>query len=386
MQRVIVIGRGMFGSAAGRHLAELIDGVALVGPGEPVDRARHDGVFGSHYDEGRMTRIIDPDPAWSITAKRSIERYQALEARSGIPFFTKSGYLGIGASDAQYLLRSEQAGHAHGAQMTRLDAAGIRARFPFLSVADNIVGLQEVGTAGHISPRAFVHAQTEVARQDGASIIDDEAVAVRMASKGVEVITRGNGTLHADRVLVAAGAFTDACALLPSRLGLKVFGRTVVLARIDGDMLAALNGMPTMGQAESGAYILPPIRYPDGHHYVKIGIGTAKDEQLHTRDDLARWFKSAGSNDDFREFKAFITALIPPLERCRHWHTDSCAVTQTPTKLPYIDFVVEQRLAVAVGGNGKGAKSADDWGWLAARMMTGQDWDHPVAREQLRLP
>jgi sarcosine oxidase len=151
-------------------------------------------------------------------------------------------------------------------------------------------------------------------------------------------------------------------------------------------MLAALNGMPTMGQAESGAYILPPIRYPDGHHYVKIGIGTAKDKQLQTRDDLARWFKSAGSNDDFREFKAFITALIPPLERCRHWHTDSCAVTQTPTKLPYIDFVVEQRLAVAVGGNGKGAKSADDWGWLAARMMTGQDWDHPVAREQLRLP
>lgn len=376
----------MFGSAAVRHLAELVDGVAVVGPNEPEDRARHEGVFGSHYDEGRMTRIIDPHPAWSITAKRSIERYQALEARSGIPFFTTSGYLGIGGPDAQYLLRSEQCGHAHGANMTRLDASGIRARFPFLSVTDDIIGIQELGTAGHISPRAFVRAQTEVARQDGASIIDDEVVAVRTGSNGVEVITKRNGTLHADRVLVAAGAFTDVCELLPLRLGLTVFGRTVVLARIDGDTLAELDAMPTMGQAESGAYILPPIRYPDGNHYVKIGIGTAKDEQLQTRGDLARWFKSAGSEDDFRDFKAFITALIPPLEQCRHWHSDACAVTQTPTSLPYIDFVVEQRLAVAVGGNGKGAKSADDWGWLAARMMTDHDWDHPVAREQLRLP
>ncbi|HEY9569155.1 MAG TPA: hypothetical protein VIR38_13770, partial [Thalassobaculum sp.] len=66
MYRIIVIGRGLIGSAAGRHLADLTDGVALLGPDEPADRAAHAGVFASHYDEGRMTRVVDPDPAWAV--------------------------------------------------------------------------------------------------------------------------------------------------------------------------------------------------------------------------------------------------------------------------------------------------------------------------------
>ena len=50
------------------------------------------------------------------------------------------------------------------------------------------------------------------------------------------------------------------------------------------------------------------------------------------------------------------------------------------------DHVRDDRIAVAVGGNSKGAKSADDWGWLAARLVMGADWDHPVERDRLRLP
>jgi sarcosine oxidase len=386
MHRIIVLGRGMIGSATARHLAELCDGIVLLGPGEPANRAEHDGVFASHYDEGRMTRIVDPDPAWSITAKRSIQRYPDVEAQSGVRFFTPSGYLGIGGPEAEYLVRSEAAGRTHSAAITRLDAAGIRSRFSFLSVSDETRGLQEVGSAGHISPRAFVRAQTQAARRRGVSVIDDEATAIRATSMQLEVTTKGGHTLRAERVLVATGAFTDACGLLPTHLDLKVLGRTVALARIDAALMSEFQGMPTMGHAESGAYILPPIVYPDGNHYLKIGIGTPKDERLSTRQDLARWFKSAGSEDDFRDFRAFITALIPALEGCQNWHTDSCAVTQTPTGLPYIDYVVDNRIAVATGGNGKGAKSADDWGWLAARLMTDGDWDHPVERDQVRLP
>jgi sarcosine oxidase len=386
MHKIIVIGRGMFGSATSRHLAKIIDGVALVGPGEPQNRAAHDGVFGSHYDEGRMTRIVDPHPAWSITAKRSIERYGDLEKSTGIRFFTNSGYLGIGGPEAEYLQRSEETGRAHGAQFTRLDAPGIRARFPFLCVADNTRGLEEVGAAGHISPRAFVCAQVEAARQLGVSIYDDEVLGLQLTSTQVEVLTKRSGTLRADQVLVAAGAFTNVIGLLPIPLDIKVFARTVVLARVDANLMTELNGMPTIGHAESGAYILPPIRYPDGNHYVKIGIGTPNDRQLYTRNDLVQWFKSAGSADNFRDFRAFLTALIPPLEQCRHWHTDSCVVAQTPTALPYIDYVLDRKIAVAAGGNGKGAKSADDWGWLASRLMTNENWDHPVGRDQLSLP
>jgi len=386
MYRTIVIGRGLIGSAAARHLSALVDGVALLGPDEPADRATHTGVFASHYDEGRMTRVVDPDPAWAVTAKRSIDRYADLETRSGISFFTNSGYLGIGGPGSDYIERSVAAGEQLGADITRLDAAGIRARFPFLAVADDADGLHEGDRAGHLSPRAMIRAQTEVARLQGTAIVADRATAVRAVPGGVEVETADGGTLRAERVLVAAGAFTDACGLSPVALKLRVFGRTVVLARIDDDMAADYRGMPTMGHAETGAYILPPIRYPDGNSYLKIGIGTTGDANLRTLEDLTAWFKGPGSEANRRDFQAFLIDLIPPLARCQAWHTDTCAVAWTATGLPYIDHVLDDRIAVAVGGNGKGAKSSDDWGWLAARMMAGQDWDHPVARERLRVP
>lgn len=386
MYRTIVLGRGLIGSAAARHLAGLSDGVALVGPDEPADRAIHDGVFASHYDEGRMTRVCDPDPAWATTAKRSIDRYGEIEAASGIKFFENSGYLAVAGTGSDYLNRTEAVGLDHGADLTRLDASAIRERFPFLNVPTDSEGLYEGDRAGHLSPRALVRAQTKAAGLRGVEIVAAEARAIRPVSGGVEVDLATGDTLRAERVLVATGAFTDACGLSPKALNLRVFGRTVVLARIEGDVGNDLRGMPTMGHAETGAYILPPIRYPDGQSYLKIGIGSTGDADLRSRADLAAWFKGKGSPDNQRDFRAFLTALIPPLERCPVWHTDTCAVAWTATGLPYIDFVHDDRIAVAVGGNGKGAKSSDDWGWVAAHLIAGRDWDHPVDRDRLRVP
>jgi sarcosine oxidase len=34
--------------------------------------------------------------------------------------------------------------------------------------------------------------------------------------------------------------------------------------------------------------------------------------------------------------------------------------------------VLDDRIAVAVVCNGKGAKSSDDWGWLAARLLAAR--------------
>ena len=41
-------------------------------------------IFGAHYDEGRITRVLDPDPTWGTLARRSIERYRDIEAKSGM--------------------------------------------------------------------------------------------------------------------------------------------------------------------------------------------------------------------------------------------------------------------------------------------------------------
>jgi len=43
-----------------------------------------------------------------------------------------------------------------------------------------------------------------------------------------------------------------------------------------------------------------------------------------------------------------------------------CACTSTKTKFPIIDFVPgkDNKLLMAIGGNGKGAKSADEMGYV----------------------
>ena len=61
---VAIVGAGLFGSAAARHLSKVSDGVALIGPKEPQQKSTHKGVFASHYDTSRLTRVIDPNLVW----------------------------------------------------------------------------------------------------------------------------------------------------------------------------------------------------------------------------------------------------------------------------------------------------------------------------------
>ena len=387
MYKIAVIGRGLIGSAAGRHLSMISDGIAVIGPNEPEDPVKHEGVFASHYDEGRMVRFVDPQISWSITAKRSIERFLQLQMDSGINFFTSSGYLGLqGPEFSDYLEGSEFSAKTVNANFKRINADEIRKDYPFLSIDDNTVGLVEAGLAGHISPRNMVNAQTKIARKLGADIIEHEVEKISLNNKAVEITLGNNEKLLAEKVLVATGAFTDACDLLPKSLNLIVYGRTVVLAEIDKHLEEILNIMPTMYVADSNAYILPPIKYPDGKTYLKIGIGNKSDKILNSRSELIEWFQGKGSEQDFRDFREYISHLIPSLQDCENWHTKSCAVTQTATGLPYIDYVVEDRIAVATGGNGKAAKSADDWGLFAAQMMVNDNRDHPISHEELQLP
>jgi len=78
--KLAVIGRGLIGSAAARHLARMGHDVALIGPDEPADLAHHAGVFGSHCDEGRITRTFDPGPFWREANRAAISPYREISA------------------------------------------------------------------------------------------------------------------------------------------------------------------------------------------------------------------------------------------------------------------------------------------------------------------
>ena len=62
---VAVVGLGLIGAGALRHLAAASIGAVGIGPAEPPELASHTGVFASHYDSGRITRKLDARFQWN---------------------------------------------------------------------------------------------------------------------------------------------------------------------------------------------------------------------------------------------------------------------------------------------------------------------------------
>ena len=153
---IAVVGAGMFGSAAARHLSAATDGVALVGPGEPRNRKIHSGAYSSHYDASRLVRVVDPDLVWGTLAKRSVARYRNLEAVSDIRFYTESGYMMVtpGAGDRAWFdfpaMRTVAGDLA--VELEELDDAALKRRFPTLRFTAGSMGLLQQRNAGWLNP------------------------------------------------------------------------------------------------------------------------------------------------------------------------------------------------------------------------------------------
>lgn len=386
--RVAVVGKGMVGSAAARHLARQTDGVALIGPDEPAVRAEHHDVFGSHYDEGRIYRILDGDPIWGRMAERSIARYQEIEEQSGIQFHREVGMLAANApAPDDFVEAYARVGTELGVPFERLSPGGLGERFPYLRFSQGTTGVFEPHTtAGHISPRRLVEAQTVAAERQGATVIREPVHSLTPVDGGVDVTTASGRTVRAERVVVATGGFANVHDVLSQKLAITVRGRTIVKAEVSGDRLERLRTMPSLivGGTEplGDPYILPPILYPDGRWYIKLGTGEF-EHRLTTLDELVSWFQSPGADEDRDALQQTLVSLIPDLAGAPIL-TDTCAVTATLSGYPYVDLLADGRICTAVGGNGKAAKSSDEIGRLAANLVLRGTWQDDLPAEAFR--
>ncbi len=372
--RYIVIGRGMMGAAAARHLARQTDGVAAIGPDEPENRKLHEGVFGSHYDEGRITRTIDPDADWALLANRSIARYADIERESGIDFYTPTGCLVVGPERGgtdRYIGNVLDAATRLGVETALLDDARLKDRFPFFSFPERSEGVHEANGAGHISPRRLVKAQSLLAEKAGARIIKKTVASVR-EQNGLAVVRTVEGeTFSAEKALVATGGFSIAEGLLAAPVQLQVRGRTIAFFEVSEADAAALAAMPSLifksARDVDSIYLLPPIRYPDGRYYVKIG-GDPDDFDLERESDLRTWFRTDGRELVGAHLTRLIKRLVPGLNALS-FSTGSCVTSYTPTSYPMIGYTASSRIAVLTGGNGMAAKSSDEIGRLGAELL-----------------
>ncbi|MCV3736810.1 FAD-dependent oxidoreductase [Rhizobium sp. TRM96647] len=378
----IVVGKGMMGAAAARHLASAGASVALIGPDEPADRMRHDGVFASHYDEGRITRTIDSDADWALLARRSIARYRALEAESGIPFYTEAGCLISGPAprgEGGYLDAVVAARDRLQVDAPLLDRAQVEARFPRFAIPATSAGVFEADGAGYVNPRGLVAAETVCTEKAGGTVIRREVVSVEAIDKGAAVTLRSGETVVGGRVLVAAGGFSIGEGLLPRAVDLTVKARTVVFAEIAEADLAAFAGMPSWIDESflphEHFYLLPPIRYPDGKCYIKIG-GDPADIVLPDAAAVRAWFRTEGNPAAAAHLRRVLARAMPDLAPVS-FSSAPCVTTFTAHGYPYAGFADGERIALLAGGCGAAAKSCDEIGRIGADLLVRGHVDEP---------
>jgi sarcosine oxidase len=372
----------MIGAAAARHLAESGRSVALIGPGEPepTEVSTWDGPFSSHGDHGRITRIGDADPMWAEAAARSIARYPDIEQRSGIRFHDPCGLLVV----SPLLDRWLQAGPGAGASIERLDADEALARTG-VTLTPGTQAAFEAAPAGHINPLKLVAAQTDLAGAAGAIVVDDAVSSIERTDGRFGLSGRW-GTITAERVLLATGAFSHrlfARDPLEHDLGLIRWPRTVLMVEVGerpgpdpAPDMPSLIAAPAPDARLASIYWVPPVRYPDGRSYLKIGgamAGGPTDAGSYPDDgDLTHWFVTGGDPVEVEALEACVAALLPDRKLGARF-SKPCVTTHTPSGHPIIEWV-EPGLAIAIGGNGSAAKSSDELGRRAASLVV----DEPV--------
>ncbi|EJC80318.1 LOW QUALITY PROTEIN: glycine/D-amino acid oxidase, deaminating [Rhizobium leguminosarum bv. trifolii WSM2297] len=367
--KYIVVGRGLMGAAAARHLARQVDGVAVIGPDEPDDRKAHQGVFASHYDEGRITRTIDPDRNWALLANRSIGRYGEIARDSGIDFYREVGCVVVAPDGGDYLEKTQQAAVSLGAEISLLDEAGLMTAFPYFAFPDGCAGVFQARGAGHISPRKLVKAQSLLAEKAGAAVIRDHVISIRDEG-GVGVVeTAGGQTYRGEKVLLAAGGFSIAENLLPRPVAMTVYARTVTLFEVSEGEAARLAAMPSLILDVPGThiYLLPPIRYPDGKFYLKIG-GDPDDLVLDGDAAMRAWFRTEGRDSVRAYLTRIVEGLVPDMAPLSI-STAACVVSQTESGYPMIGYTSSPGIAVLTGCAGTSAKSSDEIGRLGAELL-----------------
>ena len=396
MYDIAVIGKGLIGSAALRHFTLNFPDlqVCAIGPDEPAQRKTHRGVFASHYDQGRITRVLDPSQLWGELARESIKRYAEIEAASGITFHHLAGCLR--ATDLPERIREIDAcATAYQPPHQRLDAAACREVYPFLAFSDDFSAWAEKGEAGYINPRSLIQAQLKIAADHGADIIREIVASVEVGNQSATIHTREGSQLRARKVLIAAGGYSN--TLLDRKIVLATKGHSILLAQVPPAEVECLRSMPAIistfvHPAVASLYMLPPIVYPDGKTYIKLGL-SARPEELpapepffdarHDDRELLAWFHSDGSAAIAAAMKTALHNMIPGLKAISY-HSVPCLITNSAHGNPYIDALDAGQIYIATAGNGYAAKSSDEIGRIGALLCATGEWHSGLERQDFR--
>ena len=344
--RVIVVGRGVFGLAASLGLARAGHDVVVVGIRDPG---------ASSEDISRIIRNDYPDAFHRDWATQALAGWAEWDPDGRRRLFHRTGLanLSVAPTPAEGFVGASRDGIP---TAIVLDAIGINDRLPFLTPGWFAGGYLNPasGWADASATLRFLERRCQLA---GIGIVAEKAARVGDGWVGLA----DDGLLRADRIVVAAGAWTT--ELLP-QAPLEASGQPVLYLRPSRPERFADTPVWALDLPQTGFYGFPVTAdgvVKVGHH----GAGVTRRLQVRTVGDAT-----------VGRFRAFFREAIPELAGARIERTRVCFYCDAPGGRFLIDRVPgHDRIVVAAGGSGHGFKFAPVIGDLITAVVT--DTDHP---------
>jgi sarcosine oxidase len=365
MTTVAVLGLGGMGTAAAAHLARR--GADVVGV-EQFTLAHDRG--SSHGDSRVIRQAYFEHPSYVPLLRSAYELWSDLE-RDDPGIFRLTGGLMLGRPDAEVVAGSLASAREHGLPHEVLDASEIRRRFPNFAPRDDEIGLYET-TSGYVRPERTVREHVRRAVAAGADLrFEEKALTWEADASGVRVTTSA-GTIEADRLVVAPGAWApDLLADLD--VPMVVTRQLVCWFAPEGDPAAYAVGRQPIFIGERPP--LHPYGFPilDGQDGLKVGLhhhGEVIDPDL---------LDHQVSPDEVAVMAQAIRDLVPTMAG-RFLRGLACLYTTTPDQ----HFVVgthpaHDNVVVACGFSGHGFKFVPVMGEILADLALTGSTRHPIA-------
>jgi glycine/D-amino acid oxidase-like deaminating enzyme len=194
-----VIGAGVFGSWTAWHLQRAGKRVVLLDAYGPANARASSG------GESRVTRLsYGKDEIYTRMALSSLEQWQTLSARAGLPVLHRIGVLVLIGSDDRYLRDSTETIGRVGGRIEELSRAELARRYPQIGLDGISRGHLEPDTGAVMARRAVLTLVQEFVRGGGTYQVG--AVAPPKGQRRLEAArTRDGGQVRAGTFVFACG-------------------------------------------------------------------------------------------------------------------------------------------------------------------------------------
>ncbi|HWB96771.1 MAG TPA: N-methyl-L-tryptophan oxidase, partial [Bryobacteraceae bacterium] len=221
---VAIIGLGTMGSFTCLELARR--GLRVAG----FDRFEPPHGRGSHSGDTRVFRTAYAEhPDYVPLALRAGELWDQYGSEFGHTLLTRSGMLSMGPPDGDLVTGIRRSAQMHHLQVEELRPDEIRGRYPGFSPPGDYVGLFEA-SAGWVDVNRAIAGAFTGAKQRGAALFPNTAVAAWRASGSTIELETTSGRFEASHLVITAGAWAGSVL---RDLGLPLSVRRKVLVWVD---------------------------------------------------------------------------------------------------------------------------------------------------------